>query len=316
MRSFCALAWNCKLKVFKIDHPLIESFCRIMRPNTPHVVFTVESSVCRGGHFYAASTIRDSCYGMMHCFTSGTLVTNADHTSEAFALMGHMVVRWEQHFLGFKVAPKLGKTRRTSSISPSYYHSQTLYLGMSPIDAHIPKLNTWDGVLDMVTVSCLMELGNVLCDWCYKTNDHQERRRLMYTRKLCRSLLMWTFDNYSLHDPAGKEINPLAEFYWPYLAQQARTLASYKAKATDAEYSHLKFNELMSPAKVKRAIEDSIRQPDLLWDMYKASSTVNFTFAWTNPPFEVCARPHITPGTFHFQDRKHTPLTYKSIRIT
>lgn len=70
-----------------------------MRPNTPHVVFTAEHSVCRGGHFYATSTLRDTCYGMMHTFVAGSLVTNAQHTKQAFMLLSRFLAFFEHHFL-------------------------------------------------------------------------------------------------------------------------------------------------------------------------------------------------------------------------
>jgi hypothetical protein len=70
-----------------------------MRPNTPHVVFTAEHSVCLGGHFYATSTLRDTCYGMMHTFIAGSLVTNAQHTKHAFMLLSRLLAFFECHFL-------------------------------------------------------------------------------------------------------------------------------------------------------------------------------------------------------------------------
>ena len=70
-----------------------------MRPNTPHVVFTAEHSVCMGGHFYATSTLRDTCYGMFHTFIAGSIVTNAQHTKQAFMLLSRMVAFFESHFL-------------------------------------------------------------------------------------------------------------------------------------------------------------------------------------------------------------------------
>jgi hypothetical protein len=70
-----------------------------MRPNTPHVVFTAEHSVCMGGHFYATSTLRDTCYGMMHSFVAGSLITNAHHTQHAFMLLSRLLAFFELHFL-------------------------------------------------------------------------------------------------------------------------------------------------------------------------------------------------------------------------
>ena len=71
----------------------------VMRPNTPHVVFTAEHLVCLGGHFYATSTLRDTCYGMMHTFIAGSLVTNAQHTKQVFMLLSRLLAFFEYHFL-------------------------------------------------------------------------------------------------------------------------------------------------------------------------------------------------------------------------
>jgi hypothetical protein len=70
-----------------------------MRPNTPHVVFTAEHSVCLGGHFYATPTLRDTCYGIYHTFVAGSLVTNAQHTKHAFLLLMRLLAFFENHFM-------------------------------------------------------------------------------------------------------------------------------------------------------------------------------------------------------------------------
>lgn len=63
---------------------------RIMRPNTPHTVFTPEPTVVRGGHFYATSTLTDTLIGWIHAFMANGLVTNTEHHSARLHL-GKMV---------------------------------------------------------------------------------------------------------------------------------------------------------------------------------------------------------------------------------
>ena len=75
-----------------------------MCPNTPHVVFTAEHSVCLGGHFYATTTLRDTLYGMMHSFVLGALVTNADYTKEAFRLLARIITFYWVEFIGVQDA--------------------------------------------------------------------------------------------------------------------------------------------------------------------------------------------------------------------
>jgi len=50
-----------------------------MRPNTPHAVFTPEDAICHGGHYYAASTMSDTFYGIVHSFVVDKLIANIQH---------------------------------------------------------------------------------------------------------------------------------------------------------------------------------------------------------------------------------------------
>jgi hypothetical protein len=50
-----------------------------LRPNTPHAVFTTEHCITYGSHFVATSTLRETCYGVVHSFISSSTITNADN---------------------------------------------------------------------------------------------------------------------------------------------------------------------------------------------------------------------------------------------
>jgi len=71
-----------------------------MRPNTPHVVFTAEHSVCIGGHFLATTTLRDTCYGIFHSFVAGTVVTNTKHVREVFMLLARIMAFYHIAMMG------------------------------------------------------------------------------------------------------------------------------------------------------------------------------------------------------------------------
>lgn len=58
---------------------------RIMRPNTPHAVFTPEDVICHGGHFYATSTIQDTMFCIVQTFMCHNL-TNADKQTHGLVL--------------------------------------------------------------------------------------------------------------------------------------------------------------------------------------------------------------------------------------
>jgi hypothetical protein len=60
---------------------------RIMRPNTIHAVYTPEHSVCRGGHFYARSTMKDTVVSLVHTFICDLFITNVDQCGSRFFLI-------------------------------------------------------------------------------------------------------------------------------------------------------------------------------------------------------------------------------------
>lgn len=57
-----------------------------MRPNTLHAVYTPEHAVCRGGHYYATSTMQDTFTALVHTFVIDLMVTNATYLESRFVL--------------------------------------------------------------------------------------------------------------------------------------------------------------------------------------------------------------------------------------
>jgi hypothetical protein len=50
-----------------------------MKPNTPHAVFTTESAIAIGGHFYSFRNLQNTISGIIHCFAADNLITNTEH---------------------------------------------------------------------------------------------------------------------------------------------------------------------------------------------------------------------------------------------
>ncbi len=57
-----------------------------MRPNTLHAVYSPEHAICRGGHFYATSTIQDTFSGMVHTLITDFISTNSTYPESRFIL--------------------------------------------------------------------------------------------------------------------------------------------------------------------------------------------------------------------------------------
>lgn len=70
-----------------------------MRPNTPHMVYTVFDSICHGWHFYTTSTLRDSLYGIVHCFMAQEVVTNTEHPKSIHLLL-RLIHYFHQELVG------------------------------------------------------------------------------------------------------------------------------------------------------------------------------------------------------------------------
>lgn len=97
LRQSCwALVWICKnFRLFALvtrsDNKYADDVFRFMKPNTPHYEFTLESSICHGCYFYATSTIRDTCYGIIHSFLAGQFISKLELGSEASELLRRLV---------------------------------------------------------------------------------------------------------------------------------------------------------------------------------------------------------------------------------
>lgn len=92
-----------------------------MRPCTPHYVLTQEPTIVFGKHFYASSTIADSCVGLVQTLLHDRIITNTTHGDV-------------HHFLGCILHWWLDIARRRADSSPSYVprfdmsKSKSLYL--------------------------------------------------------------------------------------------------------------------------------------------------------------------------------------------
>lgn len=70
-----------------------------MRPSTLHAVLGTDSSIVLGRHFYAASTIRRSCFGIVHTFAMEVGITNTLHDDDTRSLLRQFMALWYRHFV-------------------------------------------------------------------------------------------------------------------------------------------------------------------------------------------------------------------------
>ncbi|KAJ3499945.1 hypothetical protein NLJ89_g10004 [Agrocybe chaxingu] len=127
-----------------VQPPVCEGIClpkgdRIyLRPNTPHMIYFAADSICHVSHFYATSTMQDSFVAILQSFVLG------EHISDA-------------------ARPR---TRRFIQRLIHFYHRSYVQEKVPEDDdedlGHLPHLNTYASVFDVVAVCVLGILANVL----------------------------------------------------------------------------------------------------------------------------------------------------------
>lgn len=242
-----------------------------MRPNTPHLVVTTESSICHGGHFIATATLRQTCHGIFHTFIASSLLTNTEHTTASRDLLRRLLAYFLKAFQTDYIANKLPKKGMASK-----------YIGK------IPDVFTFDGLLDVFSLCNIMELGNIIH---YKTYTDDglgpiQRQKMIEGRAIARHVRHWVTCMVELHDshqnPTLRSVEQ--DLFYPYLASQALALVNYKRRASTADaHGNSDFSLEDLEDKIHRSFSD-----DSGFMAHYKSSIDPGTFDWTGPPLQVC----------------------------
>lgn len=220
---------------------------RFMRPNTPHLVLTPEASICHGGHFYASSTLRSTCHSILHTFVASTLLTNTEHTAASRELLRRLLCFYCKAFQSDYVIEESAE----KMMSPAY-------------KGNIPNVYTFEGLIDVLSLCNLMEMGNIIHYKTYTRDgmSSSERRRMIAGRAIARQVRSWLAANveiHHLHDiPNLRSLEQ--DVFYPYLSSQVAALLHYKRRAPTADaqgHVEFQFNDLV--AQIKRAFHQDAR---------------------------------------------------------
>ncbi|KAG6915522.1 hypothetical protein DXG01_011053 [Tephrocybe rancida] len=243
-----------------------------MRPNTLHAVYTPSDAICRGGHFYPISTIRDSIYGIYHTFVASEFVTNADHWN-----VSQMMLTWLLALI----------------------HRNTLLPSLSGVDRsnlHIPDFDSWEGILDQLCLHNLFELGNVL-NYTHGADDARGRKRAITNRQRSRQVIDWIFSHIQFKSTtkqgAAKALSRTeakATLCHAFLAHQARALVLYKQRAEERKLRGT--DPLVNASKVGYLVRRALAGEALEYYLRLQSVEVE-TFAW--PAYEMLEDDGMTP---------------------
>ena len=82
---------------------------------------------------------------------------------------------------------------------------------------HLPDLETFDGLKDVMALCSLIELGNVISLWSYElTPDNQrERETMIFTHMRIHRLITWIFYLYEVSDEDSNVVaDGKQDIYW------------------------------------------------------------------------------------------------------
>ena len=214
-----------------------------MRPGVPHFVFGPEDAICYGGHFYTTSLMQMTLQSLVHSFVVGDFVTNITHHPSRsllrrIVLLSHIGLVEDR----FQPTGMVGSLFQWIDLTPS---TDIEY-------PHIPDINTFDGVLDLLSGCILAILGNVLDFRTYSApnqgdeqqmsmsqsvmmmafdrNDisRNERMAICYVRGVALSLFDWVRCQLVITGPEGHVLDDLPS---RFLVQILKSLINYKSKA-------------------------------------------------------------------------------------
>ena len=203
-------------------------------PGQPHFVFGYAHSICLGGHYYLTGHMQKTLQALIHTFVLHKFLTNASH-------------------------PTRGLLRRISQsgtrvLSP-FKLSFSDMLCTDPAASHLPKIDTIDGLMNLLSACVLVVLGNVLDFRTYRaptqeeykkadknqqilishdinTIPSSERLSICHARGVALHLIDWIRQCSIIVGPGGTVISDLPSRFFVQIAQ---TLIKYKEGANTSK---------------------------------------------------------------------------------
>jgi hypothetical protein len=257
------------------------TFLRYLWPGSIHAVFTPESTICFGNHFYAISTLSD--------FVGSSVLTNTQHTKDSRMLLRRIL---------------------------TYIHAETVEAGFvatpnqpHPALEHIPAFDTFEGVVDFFNLLNVIELADALHPQTYSLGGLciKERAGMIHAQRLARQLQRWFWCNYDISAIPSVPPEHFDQFYWLIrdefyfkgLAYQAMAILQYKTAAAKAGMcSDVKECTALA---VERVIKEVFAHNGVFWQAWNTIHTPELSMeslcwtSWTEDGFTVSVKQPAMP---------------------
>uniref|UniRef100_A0A8H7Y3T5 JmjC domain-containing protein n=1 Tax=Psilocybe cubensis TaxID=181762 RepID=A0A8H7Y3T5_PSICU len=185
----------------------------VIPPNTMHMVYTAEPSICFGAHFYSLHTMKESLCGYIHSFLAHSICTNTAHPNTRSLI--HRLV--------------------------SFYHkSVTSDSSDMPADvaAHLPDLNSLKNIISIISLCSLTILLHVLSPETYTFPEppHGREATPSATHKL-QQYLNETYDLNTFHAADRYKYMHMRALAWRILGWLRLGKLRYKPTSTSKSKS-------------------------------------------------------------------------------
>ncbi|KAF5348170.1 hypothetical protein D9756_010737 [Leucocoprinus leucothites] len=202
-----------------------------MRPCTPHLVATPASAVCSGDQFYASSSIRDTCFGILHGFAAGRSITNVNHAETS-----HDLLRGILNLLLLENPFIKGKRQLDYRL-------------------HLPDLLTSDGIMDAFHLCSIMFLGSAIFSAAYVTPSlhlsEAMRDKLMHGRDLSHRAVFRIVTNSCASINGTPVDNMWTDVYYTLVSFHAVALHGYlNHKTLHAEHEGISAHKFNTKIKI------------------------------------------------------------------
>lgn len=222
---------------------LMTFFYSYMQPGTPHFVFGMENSICYGGHHYSTALMQQTLQGIIHSFILDKFLTNTAHQGSR-QLLRRILIFYLHGLMDKKISPE-GTHLFIIIILAHIIHVDRAW-------THLPNLEQFDGLMNLLSLCVLVILGNVLDFRTYCASSqhataplttsekflmanfdingipHNERLAICYARGAALHLFAWVRDCCVIHGPDGVVVNDLPAYF---LVRIGRAMIRYKRKA-------------------------------------------------------------------------------------
>ncbi|KAL0570620.1 hypothetical protein V5O48_011337 [Marasmius crinis-equi] len=237
----------------------------LMRPCTPHYVLTLDNSLCHGSHFYCASTISDTCFGIYHTFTHQSSITNQDDIAHRISL-ARTICFWHD-----RVTSMQGYFSRPA--------------GTFVVD-DIPTFRSMSGIMDFLCLYNLIQMGSLIWKERYSEGKVDETLVEMYelAKERGEAILAWlnaaivihrvhmekgATQDYKFHDEdLTSPQSRLLEIRDEFLAHQCASLhaaieANPQCDVQADDFEAALNNDLSRfPESVRQRIKDKLSDPE------------------------------------------------------